>query len=97
MTETEIVMLLVGIIVGAQLALVVHLVGEYRGNRRVARAGAAALAQARKRHTTADWREALARRPTLAEVAQAEVRDFELGLLNGLDRVEDAARREGLL
>ena len=35
--------------------------------------------------------------PHPAEVLEASVRDFELKLYDGLGRVEDAARRDGLL
>jgi hypothetical protein len=97
LTENEFMMLAVGAALGAQLALIAYLLDQYRADRRVTQAGAAALARAQKRHATEDWREALVRRPKLVELAQAEVRDFELGLLDSVDRVEDAAQREGLL
>jgi hypothetical protein len=35
--------------------------------------------------------------PRPAELVEASFRDFELKLYDGLDRVEDAARRDGLL
>jgi hypothetical protein len=97
LTENEFLMLAVGIALGAQLTLIAYLIGQYRGDRRAVQIGAASLVRARKQHATSNWREALVRRPTLVELVQAEVRDFELGLLDGVDRVEDAARREGLL
>jgi hypothetical protein len=97
MTTTELQMLATGFLLGTYLMIAVQVVFQNRDARRDTQAATAALAQARRRHATCDWREALVRRPTLVELVQAEVRDFELGLLDSVDRVEDAARREGLL
>lgn len=60
MTDTEIFTLCLGFILGCQLMLAVHLVGNYLDARRDREAAEAALAQAMKRHAVRAWRDALA-------------------------------------
>jgi hypothetical protein len=59
MTDTEIFTLCLGFILGCQLMLAVHLVGNYLDARRDREAAEAALTQALKQHAVRDWRDAL--------------------------------------
>lgn len=62
MTDNEIFTLCLGFMLGCQLMLALHLVGNYRDARRDRQAAEAALARALKRQATADWRDALVAR-----------------------------------
>ncbi|WP_030173200.1 hypothetical protein [Streptomyces sp. NRRL S-813] len=102
MTENEILLLAIGFSLGAHSMNLLHFSWQRRDERRSAKAARAA------RHRSAgdcylnslslyqlQARYAAAPHPT--ETLEASVRDFELDLRDGLDRVERAARDEGLL
>lgn len=59
MTDNEIFTLCLGFILGCQLMLAVHLVGNYLDARRDRHAAEVALARALKQQAVADWRDAL--------------------------------------
>ncbi|WP_306186938.1 hypothetical protein [Streptomyces sp. MK5] len=101
MTENEILLLATGFSLGAQTVNLLHFWWQRQDERRSAAAARAArhrsagdcylnslrLYQLQARYAAAHP----------AETLQASVRDFEQDLRDGLDRVERAARDEGLL
>lgn len=106
MTANEIQTLCVGFVLGAWTVAIWQMVLDMRDMRR----NLASSRQARRRaagdHFLSSFRlHQLQHRPPIpaptgphpAELLEASVRDFELKLWDGLDRVEDAARRDGLL
>ncbi|MFE1748981.1 hypothetical protein ACFW88_00245 [Streptomyces anandii] len=99
MTANEIEMLLCGISIGAQGMALCHMVLDLRDVQR----DLARSRQARRRAAADHYFNSLSlyqlqtrREPHPAEVVEAAVRDFELTLRDAIDRVDDAARREGL-
>ncbi|MFD5297194.1 hypothetical protein ACFWJU_18545 [Streptomyces mutabilis] len=102
MTTNEILMLAVGLVLGAQSMNALHAYWASKDARRAAAQSAALL----KRMTGDSFLSSvrayrLQERPRLephpAELLEASVRDLELKVYDGLDRFEDAARRDGLL
>ncbi|MEU6279483.1 hypothetical protein [Streptomyces sp. NPDC047028] len=101
MTTNEAQILVCGITLGAMLMNLMHMWWSRQDARRDRVASAAAVKRAagdrflgslRLHQLQAKWE---AHHP--AEALEAAVRDFELDLRDGLDRVERAARDEGLL
>ncbi|MYS72350.1 hypothetical protein GTY88_18270 [Streptomyces sp. SID5926] len=106
MTSNEILMLAVGLFTGAQLMNLMHAVWVSQDARRGAAASQAALKRAAGDHFLNGFRLYRLGVPPVvpapgdphpAELLEASVRDFELKLWDASDRIEDAARRDGLL
>ncbi|MEU1008175.1 hypothetical protein [Streptomyces sp. NPDC005890] len=101
MTANEIICLIYGIALGATVMSVMQAWWAAQDARRSrAKAEAARRRAAGDRYLASLRLYQLRQRrmaPHPAEVLEAAVRDFELDLRDGLDRVERAARDEGLL
>ncbi|MGQ5579696.1 hypothetical protein [Streptomyces sp. ECR3.8] len=103
MTQTEIVLFVSGLLIGAQIMAVIVMVLDLRDARRDL-----ALAEKHRRRAAADRfldsfrRYQLENRPPLLRPyppteVEAVARDLELSLYDALDRIEGAARKDGLL
>lgn len=103
MTPNEMQLLAVGFVLGAWTVAVWQMVLDMRDTRRsLARSEQALRRAAADRFLSSFRLYRLQHRPRQpephpAEVLEASVRDFELKLYDGIDRVEDALRRDGLL
>lgn len=102
MTSNEILMLAAGLFTGAQLTNLMHAVwANQDATRGVTEAEAALKRAVGDRYLTSLWSYQRQHRrpgdPHPAELLEASVRDFELKLWDAADRIEDAARRDGLL
>lgn len=106
MTTNEIMMLAVGLAFGAQSMNLLHAYwGAQAARRSKARAEATLKRLAGDRYLSSFRLYRLGAPTALpapgdphpAELLEASVRDFELKLWDAADRVEDAARRDGLL
>ena len=102
MTSTEMLMLAVGLALGAQSTNALHAYWASQDARRSAARAETTLKQLAGDRFLSTFRlYRLQERPWLephpAELLEASVRDLELKVYDGLDRVEDAARRDGLL
>lgn len=101
MTVNEILFLIYGIAIGAQAMASLHAYWAHQDARRSRTAAKAARRRAAGDRYLASLRLYQLRQqrasPHPAEILEAAVRDFELDLRDGLDRVERAARDEGLL
>ncbi|MFK4797814.1 hypothetical protein ACI3K5_03860 [Streptomyces sp. MPA0124] len=106
MTSNEILMLAAGLFTGAQLMNLMHAIWASRDARRDAATARAAVKRAAGDHFLNGFRLYRLGAPSAvpapgdphpAELLEASVRDLELKVYDGLDRFEDAARRDGLL
>lgn len=106
MTTNEIVMLAVGLSLGAQSMNLLHAYWDNQAARRSAAQAEATLKRlAGDRYLSSFRLFRLGVPPSApapgdphpAELLEASVRDLELKVYDGLDRFEDAARRDGLL
>jgi hypothetical protein len=100
MTDNETQLLAIGGAIGSYLTLLAWMTADFVSERRAdRRRSKQAGRRAAKRTATAEWRDAIPALagPHPAELLEASVRDFELKLYDVVDRVEDAARRDGLL
>jgi hypothetical protein len=101
MAPTEVQLLVVGFVLGAWTVAICRMALDMRDARR----SLAQSEQARRRAAGDTYLNSfrlyrLQHRPPVphpAEVLEASVRDFQLKVYDSLDRVEDAARRDGLL
>ncbi|MFF9625420.1 hypothetical protein [Streptomyces griseosporeus] len=102
MTPFELQILACGVAIGAYTMTLLHMWWDARDARRNLRASCATRKRAAADRYLSSFRlhqmqARRAARPHPAEFLEASFRDFELKLRDGLDRVEDAARRDGLL
>ncbi|PAN01023.1 hypothetical protein CJI59_13960 [Streptomyces sp. Alain-F2R5] len=102
MTTNEILMLAVGLALGAQSMNALHAYWASKDARRAAAQSDAVLKRMAGDSFLSSFRlYRLQEHPRLephpAELLEASVRDLELKLWDAADRVEDAARRDGLL
>lgn len=101
MTPNEMQLLAVGFVLGAWTVAIWQMTLDLRDARRdLARSEEARRRAAADRFLSSFRLYGLQHRPPVphpAEQLEASVRDFELKLYDGLDRVEGAARRDGLL
>jgi hypothetical protein len=104
MTPNEMQLLAVGFVLGAWTVAIWQMTLDMRDGRRdLVRSEEARRRAAADRFLSSFRLYGLQHRPPVpavphpAELLEASVRDFELKLYDGLDRVEDAARRDGLL
>ncbi|MFG2683136.1 hypothetical protein [Streptomyces sp. NPDC048392] len=106
MTTNETLVLAVGLLTGAQCMNLMHAYWASQDARRsIARAEATLKRLAGDRYLSSFRLYRLGAPPSVpapggphsAELLEASVRDLELKVYDGLDRVEDAARRDGLL
>jgi hypothetical protein len=90
MTEHDMLLLAAGGTLGSYLTLLAWMAMSFVSERRADRRRQLGLRGKAKLP-------ALPAEPHPAELLEASVRDFELKLYDAVDRVEDAARRDGLL
>jgi hypothetical protein len=95
MTDNELFLLAAGVSIGSNLTLLAWIAIDYVSGRRADRRRSQKAD--RVDIDTVGFGAAPDTEPHPAELLEASVRDFELKLYDGLDRVEDAARRGGLL
>ncbi|MFC7842521.1 hypothetical protein [Streptomyces sp. NPDC057382] len=103
MTPNEIQLLIVGFVLGAWTVAIWQMVLDLReAERNLARSEKTRRRAAADRFLSSFRLYRIQNRPRAAvphpaELLEASVRDFELKVYDGLDGVEDAARRDGLL